>query len=127
MFNSFTNSDKNKKIKTIQSCGEEDYGVYCQKLDMDEEHFELEKVQLLESLQVTEETKNNIEHKTIGQAENNNSFEARKNRLTASNFGSICKRLNTTKYGPTVHRILYKDLNEDLPALQYGVSMSQRL
>lgn len=110
---------KNNKIK-IQSCGEEDYGEYCQELAMNKD-FENEKTQFLKSLQVTDEEKKDTKHKTVGQAENNNWFEARKNRLTASNFGSICKRLKTTKYGgPTVRRILYQDINDDLPALQYG-------
>lgn len=120
LYNSFMDSSKNKKVKIIQKSGEEDYGEYCQKLDMDEEDYELEKIQFLKILQVTEDTRKDIEQKTIGKSDNSNWFEARKNRLTASNFGTICKRLKTTKYGPTVHRLLYKDNNEQLPALQYG-------
>lgn len=120
LYNSFNNCNKNKKINFIQKSGEEDYGEYCQKLDMDQEDYEQEKIQFLKSLQVTEDIRKHIEQKTIGQAGNNDWFEARKNRLTASNFGSICKRLKTTKYGPTVHRLLYKENNDNLPALQYG-------
>lgn len=86
---------------------------------MDEETFEIEKKTLLSSLEVNEKTQQHLEQMTVGQSENNQWFEARKNRLTASNFGVVCKRRPTTKYTPLVKKILY---NEEINSysIQHG-------
>lgn len=51
--------------------GEEDYGEYCQKLDMDEKTFEIEKKTLLSSLEVNEKTQQHLKQMTVSQSENN--------------------------------------------------------
>ena len=78
LYNSFMDSSKNKKVKIIQKYGEADYREYYQKLDMDKEDYELEKIQFLKILQVTKNTRKDIEQKTIGQSDNSNWFEAKK-------------------------------------------------
>lgn len=108
---------KNKLFEI--SNGEKDYGEFCQKLDMEEETFENEKLAMLSSLQVDDKLQHHIQKITIGQAENDQWFEIRKNRLTASNFGIVCKRRSTTKYTPIIKKILY---NNDIHtyAIQHG-------
>lgn len=76
---------------------------------MDKETYEIEKNEFLLSLQVDDNLREHIEKSTNGQAENDQWFEARKSRLTASNFGTVCKRRPSTKYTPIIKNILYSD------------------
>lgn len=111
---------KNTKKKLFQtSKGEEDYGEFCQKIDMDEETFNNEKTIMLSSLQVDNQLQEHIQKVTVGQAENDQWFEQRKNRLTASNFGAVCKRRSTTKYTSIIQKILYNDEVHTF-AIQHG-------
>lgn len=98
--------------------GSEDYGVICKRLDLDEQEFEDEKAALLKSLALDEQGKINIEVETRGQRENSLWLEERKLRLTASNFGLVCKRLAKSKWAPVVKNLLYG--NAATSAMLYG-------
>lgn len=74
---------------------------------------------MLSSLEVNEKTQQYLEQMTVGQSENNQWFKARKNRLTASNFGAVCKRRPTTKYTPLIKKILYSEEIHSY-AIQHG-------
>lgn len=70
----------------------QDYGSLCQQIDMDLEDLKRESKDFLAKIQVSQEKQKMIELSTRGQSENEEWFEERKFRITASNFGLICKR-----------------------------------
>jgi hypothetical protein len=109
----------NKQKKIAKKNDETDYGEMCQKLDMDDEELEREAAALMKSLEVTPASRDTLEKETRGQLEQEKWWEERKNRLTSSNFGVICKRRRTSKWAPIVKRLLYdtKFTNE---ATRYG-------
>jgi len=87
-----------------------DYGPDAAGLDMTEEDFNLNVSKKLEELKIdafTTQAIKNLEKNTIGQHDNVNWHEARKNRLTASNFGSVICRKSTTSCHNLVKTLLY--------------------
>ncbi|XP_054257775.1 uncharacterized protein LOC128982793 [Macrosteles quadrilineatus] len=98
--------------------GAKDYGSFCQRLDLDDDEFEAEKSDLLKSLALNDEEKALVEVATRGQRENSRWLEERKVRLTASNFGLICKRRSKSLWAPVVKQLLYNKISTD--AMMYG-------
>lgn len=47
-------------------------------------------------------------------------WEEKRNRLTASNFGAICKRRSSSSVTNLLKQIYYKNLYLDTPAIRYG-------
>ncbi|KAJ8913373.1 hypothetical protein NQ315_008765 [Exocentrus adspersus] len=87
--------------------------------DMNKEDFENAKIVFLESLIKTEQQINEIEERTRDQADNLEWKEIRRNLLTASNFGVICRRKPTTRCGPLVKSLL-SETSIFAPALEWG-------
>lgn len=65
------------------------------------------KCELLSSLTLTEEERNNLEINSRGQSLCNLWLVERKKRLTASNFGKICRLKPKTPCQKTVVQLLY--------------------
>lgn len=82
---------------------DKDYGDFCQKPDLNEVDFEFAKTEHLNKLNLTEEERKALERRTILQSDSKEWIQERKQRLTASSFGKICKR-GLIKCGPLVKR-----------------------
>jgi YqaJ-like viral recombinase domain len=94
-----------------------DYGTHCEKPDMPDEEIRAGGERTLALLTVTLIEQQLIEKETRGQASNSRWFEERRQRLTASNFGEVCKR--RAPPGPLVKRILYS-VNFTSAAIEWG-------
>lgn len=81
---------------------DKNYGPYCEKLDMSSEEFESAKQLFLQGLQKAKQEISSIEERTRSQY---NCLEWLK-ILTASNFGTICRRKATTFCSPLVKSLL---------------------
>ncbi|KAI8440666.1 hypothetical protein MSG28_001865 [Choristoneura fumiferana] len=83
----------------------------------------------LRDFQKTSEEIKQIEHMTIGQHDNDVYTTHRCDRLTASQFGMICKRKATTPCHNHVKSILYKNnvLTNDMAYGQYNESVARTL
>lgn len=96
-----------KKRRT--SCQtEEFYGNLCKKPDMPPDKLAERSDALMKRLQVAEDTRNEIEFATRGQSNNGRWHVERKQRITASNFHSVCTRRESTPCDSLVERLLYK-------------------
>lgn len=87
-----------------------DYGPDAAGLDVSEEDFKLQKDKILDELSKDASSSKNVERlqrNTIGQYDNIAWHEARKNRLTASCFGSVISRKPTTSCHNLVKTLLY--------------------
>lgn len=84
-----------------------DYGVYAEQVEPTPEEIEISKKRTMEKLRVTEEQRNDIAMSTINQFENGRYRAEKKNRLTASKFGAVMARRNTTRCHGLVKEILY--------------------
>lgn len=89
---------------------DEDYGALelgCDIIDMSLEEYQNKKKIFIEKLMLNSEEIAAIEWDTIGQQDNDQWRIQRKSRLTASNFGKVCKLRPTTTRANTVKYILY--------------------
>jgi len=75
---------------------------------MTKEEFENKKIEFLENLKLDEVNIFKLERRTIDQSSNEEWKNERSSRLTASNFGKICKLRKTTIRKNTVISILYQ-------------------
>lgn len=99
-----------------------DYGPDTVELDMTEEDFKLNVNKKLEELKIdvsTTDAINKLQKNTIGQHDNVAWHEARKNRLTASNFGTVICRKPTTSCHNLVKTLLYST-NVVSKSLEFG-------
>jgi len=71
------------------------------------EEYDVKKNAFLKKIYLTVDEIVKIERNTIGQQENDDWKKFRKQRLTPSNFGKICKLKPTTSRTNTVKYILY--------------------
>jgi len=76
------------------------------------------KSEIIKSLNISATDKKKIEFDTRNQANNNNWFIERRNRLMASNFGKVCKMRPSTSCKAMVHNILCS--NPQTNAMEYG-------
>lgn len=97
----------------------EEYGPRCQKPDMPDGEFQLRMEKLLNGLAVTQEEKR-IERATLRYGGQEQWIYQRRQRLTASNLGRVCKMRSTTSCAATVRHILFGDISKQ-PAVQHGI------
>ncbi|XP_031327537.1 uncharacterized protein LOC116166782 isoform X2 [Photinus pyralis] len=96
-----------------------DYGANATQHQKNEEEVNSEKLRILRSLQVSQEDIAEIEKNTRGQWDNNRYVMERRRRLTASNFGEVCKRRFNKEPHNLVARILHPK-NFYSEAVNYG-------
>lgn len=96
------------------------YGPACEKPDMPPELFRERLVLTLESLQVSEARRSELEIATRGQSTNARWHAERKTRLTASYFGKVCRRKDSTRCAADVRKILCGG-SFTSAAMQYGI------
>lgn len=104
----FFKSRKNLFL-TNKSDTDFDYGQNCQKPDLEQKLFNDLKSEFIKNLNKSEKEYLEIERKTGLQADSIEWRQQRKNLLTSSMFGKICKMRSTTSCSSTVKQILYKD------------------
>ena len=110
------NNYKRKRLFCENNDGS--YGKYAERPDMDLETFNTKKDAFLSELKKNAKEIDNIMAKTISQRSCMLWKEERRKRLTASNFGNVCKRLPYTKCDSLVRNILYSNFEND--AMRYG-------
>jgi putative phage-type endonuclease len=99
-----------KKLDFSNTANDYDYGPNAAELDISEEDLKLKMNLLLEKLNKEAENEQiikEIEKKTIGQSDNIEWHEIRKNRLTASQFGKVITRRPNTPCHNLVKSLLY--------------------
>lgn len=77
-----------------------------------------ETAEFLDKLRLTEDERRLIERDTVDQSDSGVWLEKRRNLLTASNFGRVCKMLPTTGCESLVKTMLYSSF--DCEAMAYG-------
>ncbi|XP_025413489.1 uncharacterized protein LOC112685735 [Sipha flava] len=102
---------------------DDDYGAVemgCEIIDMPFDEYQNKKELFLKKITLKSEEIVAIERSTIGQQDNDMWQQYRKYRLTASNFGKVCKLRPTTSRANTVKHILY-DIFQGSSATRYGI------
>lgn len=107
-----------KKKKPVSKGPDEHYGLaeplYC----MSDDEFEVKKTEFISSITLSEDSKKKLELETRNQSNNQKWFVERRKRLTASNFGKICKMRPYTSCKISVHDIIYGSVTTH--ATEYG-------
>lgn len=88
--------------------------------DMDSNEFERRKIIFLQNLAVNDEQRARIEENTVGQLNNNLWTHYKKHRLTASNFGRVCKLRSMNSRPKCVENILYSTFRGNADTM-YGI------
>ena len=115
----FGESRKVKRLNLSKPQGDEHYGPHALQPDLALEQFKARCEDVMREVAVSEEARSNIEKETRGQSETHLWWMERQKRLTASHFGSVCKRRSTTSCAGKVRSILYH-VAVDNPATQHG-------
>lgn len=94
---------------------DKDYGdlydeLGCSDLSTSLEDLKQKKINILNNLKLSVQDIHLLERRTIDQAKNSDWHKERKHRLTASNFGRVCKLRNNTPRINTIKYILYSDV-----------------
>lgn len=103
-----------------------DYGPACLDPDMSLSELEAAKEEFLKNLETLTADKDAIERNTILQRDSSEWLEIRKNLITASNFGPICKRQVLKDTAPLVKNILYKTNLGRVASIAYGIENEQQ-
>nr|XP_042909947.1 uncharacterized protein LOC122271732 [Parasteatoda tepidariorum] len=90
------------------------YDPFASKPDIIQEEFEAKKSRIIDSLQLSDREREDLQKNTIKQADSPLWIAARKKILTASHFGEVCRRKNTL-----VKKILYADFYSE-PVIMGG-------
>lgn len=109
-FKIFSSHKVIKKRKNLFTGPDEDYGATelgCEIIDMPLDEYQNKKKLFLDNLMLSTGEITTIERDTVGQQDNDQWHIQRKLRLTASNFGKVCKLRPTTSRANTVKYILY--------------------
>jgi len=118
-------ADKRKKhmeyIKNnnISNGLDENYGL-AQPLDdlLSTDKLEKKKMEFIQTITLSITAREQIELETRNQSNNQKWFNKRRNRLTASNFGKVCKMRPTSPCKGKVYDILFGNLT--IRAMEYG-------
>lgn len=87
---------------------------------MNYEDLKIQKTKFINALKLTDEQYRVIEENTRNQRNCQQWFNERRNRLTASNFGKVCKMKRTTSCKNMVHTLLYGTHFQNIKQLEYG-------
>lgn len=111
-----------KSNKKIINGPDHDYGCIDEESqpDMEPEEFNIKKLKFLDKLSKTNEEIKNVEELTKNQSECELWKLERSIRITASNFGKVCKLRATTSRKNTVKSILYNNFSGN-SATNYGI------
>ncbi|XP_060858281.1 uncharacterized protein LOC132935681 [Metopolophium dirhodum] len=112
-----------KSTKKVYNGPDRDYGCIQEEpqiLDMDPKEFNIKKIKFLERVSKTNEEIKTLEESTKNQSESELWKVERSIRLTASNFGKVCKLRLTTSRKNTVKSILYNTFSGNL-STNYGI------
>lgn len=114
------NSRRRYKMKTMgpdKEYGNVDEEEIC---DIPHEEYEAKKEEFLRGLRKSKEEIKNIERLTRGQNANPLWKQERSYRITASNFGAVCKMRKSTSCANMVKKLLYNEFSGSI-ATKYGV------
>ncbi|KAL5236459.1 hypothetical protein ACI65C_003869 [Semiaphis heraclei] len=124
------NTNENKQEETfpkrsqIVDGPDEHYGAVneleCAIIDMPHDEYLGQEQIFLNNLKLTPDEIEEVERRTVGQQNNDEWQKYRKSRLTASNFGKVCKLRANTSRANTVKNILY-DIFQGNSATRYGI------
>lgn len=94
---------------------DKDYGNLCDELgcgnlSISLEDLEEKKLNILNTLKQSVQEIHLLERNTVDQAKSDDWHKARKYRLTASNFGRVCKLRKNTPRINTIKYILYSEV-----------------
>lgn len=107
-----------KKIR--RNLNDPDYGQKAQRPDMTEEDFQMTKDEFLKQIELSDQQREELQRQTINQSSSQEWLENRKNRLTASIFGKICKRKQNISCAPLVKAIVKPQNLSNVPSITYG-------
>lgn len=117
------NARKIKFTRTPEERGkgkDENYGDCCEKPDLDKEQYDEAKETFLQNLVKTKEERDAIEKATVLQRDSSEWLELRRNMITASNFGKIINKKETT--GPSIVKsLLYKTDLSHVASIRHGI------
>lgn len=121
---------KNGHIRGVNYGGtkDENYGPNCEKPDLDESDpaaFKLKIDNHMAVLKEQWEDRVNIERQTVDQSGSGLWKKCRKNLITASNFGTICRKRPETPCDSFVKTILYNEKLRQTPAMKYGIEAEE--
>ncbi|XP_031788429.1 uncharacterized protein LOC116417741 [Nasonia vitripennis] len=111
---------KGRRRRRYLDSGKEDYGEGANRPDISPESYEILVQQHLEKLRKDQTNRVEIERAIVNQSECDLWYQKRRELLTASNFGKICRKRNSTSSSAIVKSILYPPVL-NLLALAYGV------
>ncbi|XP_077285484.1 uncharacterized protein LOC143910762 [Arctopsyche grandis] len=98
---------------------DENYGQLEIEPDMADEVFQKKKEEFLRDLNLSQSKKNELERSTVDQSDNRLWAVERRKRLTASNFGKICKLRPKTSAKGVLKSLLYSVFKGNI-ATNYG-------
>nr|XP_022903354.1 uncharacterized protein LOC111415749 isoform X2 [Onthophagus taurus] len=109
-----------KRRKVAVQAADENYGLDELIPDMSPAKYAAKKEAFLRNIYKPEDELAEIEIRTAGQANSQLWYEERSKRLTASNFGRICKKRESTNPSNIVKYLIYQSFHPTI-AMQYGI------
>lgn len=97
----------NKQSHATNNINDPDYGIHCQKEDMEPDEYERQKQLFLYKMTKTADERKQFERNTVLQSESRLWIEERRKLLTASNFKRVCSRKKTTSCVKLVKNLVY--------------------
>lgn len=112
-----------KKVRKLKDGNQKqhDYGSASTAPDMSPHELKKAEEEFLNNLRMLTSDRQAIERATVLQRDSSEWLEIRKNLITASNFGQICKRKISINTAPLVKNILYQKNLTCVTAVAHGI------